>query len=170
MKTHRRIPGRVVVLGLGSNLGDRLETLRNAVLRLESLEGVEVLARSSVYETPPAGGPPQAHYLNAAVLVVTERPLGELVEAALAIERDLGRIRPDPVRWGPRTLDIDVLWCSTETSADPAIEVPHPRLRERPFALVPLLELVPDARDPTNGTRFSELPPARVALDAVAAL
>lgn len=170
MKTPRRIPGRLVALGLGSNLGDRLAILRNASNSIAKLEEIELLARSSVYETPPFGGPPQDAYLNAVLLVATERPLVDLMREGLTIERRFGRVRPDPVRWGPRTLDVDVLWCSTETSDAPEVVVPHPRLRERPFALVPLIEVCPEAHDPRDGTRFKSLDAAGVALARVATL
>ncbi len=133
------------VLGLGSNLGDRLAWLRAAAARLEAPD-VRVIARSHVVETPPAGGPPQGPYLNAAVLVETALDPAALLARALDAERALGRVRPDAVRWGPRTIDIDVLWWSAGSHRREP-EIPHPRLRERPFALQPLLALVPDAAD-----------------------
>ena len=170
MQPLRRISDRLVVLGLGSNLGDRAANLKAAAQAIEILGNVRLVARSSVYETPPAGGPAQADYLNAAVLVETELPFPVLMDAALAIERNLGRIRPDRVRWGPRTLDVDLLWCNLECCDDEATLVPHPRLTERPFALVPLLELCPNASDPRRGIPYSELPAARAEVRRVGAL
>src|SRR5262245_39837193 len=108
---------------------------------LEAETGIVVRARSSLYESPPAGGPPQGDYLNMAVAVETRLAPREVLERALAIERALGRVRPDPVRWGPRTIDIDVLWIDGETIDEPGLTVPHPRLAERAFALRPLLDV-----------------------------
>ncbi len=158
------------VLGLGANLGDRRAALARAAAALGALADVEILGYSRIYETPPAGGPPQPHYVNAAVSLVTSLPPARLHGAALAIERALGRVRPDAVRWGPRLIDIDLLWFSTGAFAAEGLVVPHPRLVERPFALQPLLELVPDARDPLSGARYADLPAARAPIRAVGAL
>lgn len=133
------------VLGLGSNLGDRLQSLRHATVLLDAPD-VRVIAKSHVVETPPAGGPPQGPYLNAALLVVSALTPAALLARVLDTEHALGRVRPDAVRWGPRIIDIDILWWS-EGSHPSEPEIPHPRLRQRPFALQPLLELVPDAGD-----------------------
>lgn len=140
---------RRVVFGLGSNLGDREATLRCGVDGLRRLPGVERWALSSLYETMPVGGPPQGRYLNAAALVITNLPPQTLLEGALRIEAQHGRVRLE--RFGPRTLDIDVLWIEGERVETPSLGVPHPRLTERGFALVPLLEVAPDARDPRTG-------------------
>jgi 2-amino-4-hydroxy-6-hydroxymethyldihydropteridine diphosphokinase len=152
---------RRVVIALGANLGDRAATLHAAVAALRADPGLTVLAESPHYETPPAGGPPQPDYLNAAVLLATALPARVLLDRALAIERTLGRVRPDPIRWGPRTMDLDLLWIEGEVHHEPGLEVPHPRLRERPFALRPLLDVAPDARDPRTGEPYSALPAAR---------
>ena len=149
------------VVGLGSNLGDRLDHLRRAAEALGALPSVRPVGRSKVIETPPAGGPPQPDYLNAAVAIRTALAPRDLLDHALAIERRLGRTRPDPVRWGPRTVDIDLLWAEGEPVDVPGLQVPHPRLSERPFALVPLLQLVPDARDPASGKPYRDLPAAQ---------
>lgn len=159
-----------VVLGLGANLGDRLANLRAATRMLEELGALSIGGRSGVYETAPAGGPPQPHYLNAAVRGQTVLAPEPLLEAALAVERALGRVRPDSIRWGPRTIDIDLLWMSTGSYCAPALTVPHPRLCERPFALRPLLDLVPDAHDPHTRTPYASLDTARCAIQRVASL
>lgn len=151
---------RRVVLGLGSNLGERAATIDAAVAALRSDRALFVRSRSPLYETPPAGGPPQGDYVNAALLVVTALAPRELLDRALAVERSLGRVRPDPVRWGPRTIDIDVLWIEGEAVHEPGLEVPHPRLTIRPFALRPLLDVAPDASDPTTGAPYADLPAA----------
>lgn len=155
---------RRVVIGLGSNLGDRAGNLALAVTRLGDEPGVAVLARSPIYVTPPAGGPPQGDYLNGAVLVLTTLPARELLTRTLAIEHALGRVRPDPVRWGPRTIDLDILWIEGEVHDEPGLTVPHPRLGERAFALRPLLDVVPEAVDPRTGERYAELPASRAPL------
>lgn len=137
-------------IGIGANLGDRLATMREASERLARV--TTVLARSRVLETAPVGGPPQDAFLNAAVLVdYTGSPLA-LLDELLRIERELGRTRD--VRWGPRTIDLDLLWAGDLVVDDPRLVVPHPRLAERAFALVPLLDVVPDARDPRTGQPY----------------
>ncbi len=129
-------------LGLGSNLGDRGANLRAAVDALP-----DVVAVSSVYETDPVGGPEdQGPFLNAVVQLATERSPRQLLEAAAAAEAAAGRVRT--VRWGPRTLDVDVLWVDGASVAEPDLVVPHPRLWERAFVLVPLAELAPDLATP----------------------
>lgn len=144
------------MIGLGSNLGDREANLAAAVSALRTPD-VTVLRRSPVYETPPAGGPPQGDYLNAALLIVTSLSAQDLLERCLAVERSLGRTRPDPERWGPRTIDLDLLWIEGESISEPGLEVPHPRLSERVFALRPLLDVAPDATDFRTGMVFSTL-------------
>ncbi|WP_437632475.1 2-amino-4-hydroxy-6-hydroxymethyldihydropteridine diphosphokinase [Sorangium sp. So ce854] len=148
---------RRVVIGLGSSVGDRLATIRAAIAALDADPDLEVVRESPRYESPPAGGPPQGDYVNAAVLVATSLPAREILERTLAVERSLGRIRPDPVRWGPRTIDLDLLWIEGEAVAAPDLEVPHPRLCERVFALRPLLDVAPDARDPRTARAYASL-------------
>jgi 2-amino-4-hydroxy-6-hydroxymethyldihydropteridine diphosphokinase len=159
-----------VVLGLGSNqpsnLGDPLTLLRRAAELLEERQVLAIEGRSHVVASP-AVGPPQPDYLNAAVIGTTTLAPETLLDAVLAIERMLGRQRPDAVRWGPRTIDIDILWSDAGAYAGPTLSIPHPRLRERSFALQPLLELAPEAIDPHTGARYSELeiaPLPRVAI------
>ncbi len=151
---------RRIVIGLGSNEGDRLSTLTSAVDQLRAHRDLHVLRRSPLYETPPAGGPPQGDYLNGAVLIVTAEPARGILDWLLAIERSLGRVRPDPVRWGPRPIDLDLLWIEGEAVAEPGLYVPHPRLTERTFALRPLLDVAPDAVDFRTGEQLATLPAA----------
>jgi 2-amino-4-hydroxy-6-hydroxymethyldihydropteridine diphosphokinase len=155
---------RRAVLGLGSNLGDRAATIASAIEELRADPDLNVIAQSSTYESPPAGGPPQGDYLNAAVLIETSLPPRAILDRALAIERALGRMRPDTVVWGPRTIDVDLLWIDGEVVAEAGLEVPHPRLAERAFALRPLLDVAPDAQDPRTGQALSSLPAASAAL------
>lgn len=147
-------------LGLGSNVGDRLGHLQAAVDRLHGCERVEVDAVSSVYETEPVGGPPQDHYCNIAVRVATRLSPRRLLAACQDVERQLGRVRT--VRWGPRTIDIDILLYGPRTVDRPDLKIPHPRLTERAFALVPLLEVAPGMTLPdgtTLGAALARLAP-----------
>ena len=130
-------------LCLGSNVGDRAATMATA-LDLMAEAGVTVRARSSLYETPPWGPVPQGPYLNQVAEVQTRLSARDLLALALATERRLGRDRPNEVRFGPRRIDIDILLYANETIAEPDLEIPHPRLMERAFALVPLTEIAPD--------------------------
>lgn len=159
---------RRVVIGLGSNVGDRLAHLDAAVARLRADRALHVLRRSPVYETPPAGGPPQGDYLNAAVLVVTALGAREILDRTLAVEESLGRVRSAETRWGPRTIDLDLLWIEGEAVSEDALTVPHPRLSERAFAVRPLLDVAPDAVDFRTGTAYATLPAAGEALAKVA--
>ena len=135
-------------VGLGSNLGDRLENLRTAVQLLGAQPGVRVVRSSRVYETAPVG-PPQPDYLNAVVEVRTARSVRGMLDACQAVERRMGRVRAE--RWGPRVIDLDLLTYGSEDIAEPDLQVPHPRMHERGFVLVPLLEL--DADPPLPGGR-----------------
>jgi 2-amino-4-hydroxy-6-hydroxymethyldihydropteridine diphosphokinase len=121
--------------------------MREAVTRIRRVAVVR--ARSRVYETAPVGKTDQPSFLNAAIAVEWTRSPIALLDALLAIEKELGRVRSeDTVRWGPRTIDLDVLWIEGLVLDDPRLTVPHPRLAERAFALVPMLEVVPGAIDP----------------------
>lgn len=157
-------PLHKVVLGLGSNLGEREGNIALAMGALAADGAMTLLGAAPLYETPPCGGPPQGDYLNSAVLLETGLGPREVLERALVVERSLGRVRPDPVRWGPRTIDIDILWIEGVSVAEPDLTVPHPRLHERPFALRPLLDLVPLARDPRSGEGYADLPAAAAPL------
>ena len=124
-------------LGLGSNIGDRMKFLQDAVKEIPDLVGV-----SGVYETDPIGGPDQSKFLNIVVELETELDPRGLLNLAQRLERKADRRRE--VHWGPRTLDVDVLWVDGQVVNDPYLIVPHPRMRDRAFVMVPLGELSPD--------------------------
>ncbi|HEX6417608.1 MAG TPA: 2-amino-4-hydroxy-6-hydroxymethyldihydropteridine diphosphokinase [Acidimicrobiales bacterium] len=137
-------PGaRRAFLGLGSNLGDRVRYLRDAV---GTLREVGLVAVSPVYETEPVGGPRgQGPYLNLVVELRTHRPPHELLGLCRRLETAAGRVREE--HWGPRTLDVDVLWIDGTTVDDPELTIPHPRLWDRRFVVAPLHDLAPDLAD-----------------------
>jgi 2-amino-4-hydroxy-6-hydroxymethyldihydropteridine diphosphokinase len=138
------------VLSVGSNLGDRLGTLQGCVQAIARLPDTDVLAVSPVYETVPVGGPAQPAYLNAVLVIRTGLPPGDLLQAAHGIEAAFGRVRAE--RWGPRTLDIDIIDYAGQVSADPELTLPHPRAHERAFVLAPWHDLDPGAELPGHGT------------------
>jgi 2-amino-4-hydroxy-6-hydroxymethyldihydropteridine diphosphokinase len=152
----------VAFLGLGANLGDRLTNLQGAVDLLQDEPGVHVTGSSRVWETTPVGGPPQPDYLNAVIRVETDLSARDLLDAAHRVEARLGRVRAE--RWGARSIDIDVLLFGDETIEESDLVVPHPRLTQRAFVLLPLLELAPDASLP-DGIRLGDL---RVATEGMA--
>jgi 2-amino-4-hydroxy-6-hydroxymethyldihydropteridine diphosphokinase len=132
---------RRAYLGLGSNLGDRLSYLQVAIDGLAETDGITVAAVSPVYASDPVGGPPQEEYLNAVVAVDTSLSARDLLAVARRLEDNAGRDRRE--RWGPRTLDVDVLLVGHELIDEPDLIVPHPRLFERHFVLAPLTDLDP---------------------------
>lgn len=140
------------VIGLGSNLGDRADHLVRAAQRIRELGNV--LRTSALYETSPVG-PPQPDYLNAALRLETNLEPAPLLQALLDVEQSLGRVRHE--RWGARTIDLDVLWCRDVAVAAEGLVVPHAELRVRAFALLPLLDVAPDARDPRDLVPYSEI-------------
>ena len=129
-------------LALGANLGDRFDTLQAAVDALA--DETAIVAVSAIFETEPVGGPAQPDYYNAVVVVDTDVTAVELLELAHRIEAAAGRVRGQ--RWGPRTLDVDVLTYADQRSDDPDLTLPHPRAHERAFVLLPWLDADPDAR------------------------
>jgi 2-amino-4-hydroxy-6-hydroxymethyldihydropteridine diphosphokinase len=137
-------------VGLGANLGPREVTLLRAVDLLAAANGVEVAAVSQLRETEPVGVVDQPPFLNGAVAIETSLTARELLDLLLETERALGRIRGE--RWGPRTVDLDLLLYGEETVDEPGLRVPHPRLAVRRFALEPLAELDPALRIPGLGT------------------
>ncbi|MFH8703845.1 2-amino-4-hydroxy-6-hydroxymethyldihydropteridine diphosphokinase [Streptomyces rubrogriseus] len=158
-------PKRAVV-ALGANLGNRLETLQGAIDALEDTPGVRVKGVSPVYETEPWGVAPdsQPSYFNAVVVLKTTLPPSSLLERAHAVEEAFHRVRDE--RWGPRTLDVDIVAYAEVVSDDPHLTLPHPRAHERAFVLAPWLDVDPEAALPGRG-RVADLL-AAVTRDGVA--
>ncbi len=142
-------------LSLGSNAGDRRAHLDAALRALEALEGVAVTAVSHGYETEPMGDVDQPPFVNIAVEVETDYGPLKLIEAVKRIEADLGR--EPSVRWGPRTIDIDIVLCGDQVIETERLTVPHKGFRNRAFVLVPLAEIAPGAVDPVTGETVAEL-------------
>ena len=139
--------GTEVLIALGSNLGDRAGFLLGGLARLSALDGFELAGLSQVYETEPVGPVGQGPYLNAVLRGRSELTPRELLREMLRIEASLGRLRQQ--RWGPRTLDLDLLDYGGLVLEEPGLRLPHPRLHQRPFVLVPLGDVAPDWRHPT---------------------
>lgn len=142
--------GAAVVLALGSNLGDRLGILQECVNALAAMPEMTVMAVSPVYQTAPIGGPEQPDYLNAVVLGQTTLPPGILLDQLHVLEAAAGRVRT--VRFGPRTLDVDIIAYDAVRSDDPDLTLPHPRAHERAFVLAPWLDVDPEAVIPGRGS------------------
>ena len=158
-----------VFLGLGANLGDRLENLRQGVRDLMSLSGtITVEACSRIYETDPVGILDQPRFLNAVVQIQTSLSPRPLLDRCLEIERGLGRERK--VKWGPRTLDLDVILFGEEQIDEPGLRVPHANLHERAFVLAPLCDLMPEGVHPLTGIPYIDLLAAAPAAGGVRAL
>lgn len=137
-------------IGLGSNLGDSRAIVAQAVQALGGLPGCELLARSADYQTPPWGPVPQPDYINAAVRLRTRLTAADLLDALLATERAFGRMRPGE-RWGPRTLDLDLLLHGDTVSDTEQLKLPHPRIGSRAFVLLPLADIDPELVIPGQG-------------------
>lgn len=133
----------VAVLGLGGNVGDSRKLIAGAIQRLAANSRIEIEDVSALYRTPPWGKTDQPPFLNAAARIETSLQPRTLLNAVLDVERDLGRERTE--RWGPRTIDIDILIFGSVEVDEPWLHIPHPRLTERAFALVPLIDVLPDA-------------------------
>jgi len=142
-------------IGLGSNLGDRELTLRGAIAALDSRERIAVVDVSPLVETAPVGGPPQGPYLNGAAALRTDLGPRELLEALHCVEQMAGRERA--VRWGPRTLDLDLLLYGEMTLDEPDLRVPHPLMHRRLFVLEPLSAIAPEAVHPVLGKTVRQL-------------
>jgi 2-amino-4-hydroxy-6-hydroxymethyldihydropteridine diphosphokinase len=138
-----------VVLAVGANLGDRLGTLQGCVEAIGGLPDTDVLAISPVYETAPVGGPAQPDFLNAVLIAATGLGPYDLLEAVHQIEAAFGRVRAE--RFGPRTLDIDIISYAAQVSSDPVLTLPHPRAHERAFVLAPWHDIDADATVPGRG-------------------
>lgn len=145
-------------IALGSNLsssaGDPEDTLMAAIDAIESLPGTVLEASSSVYRTAPVG-PPQPDYFNACVVISTMTNAPQLMQTLLKIERQFERVRSQ--RWGPRTLDLDLLLFDDVVLDDPLVQIPHPRMADRAFVLMPLTEIVPEWTHPVLGQTIQTL-------------
>ncbi len=144
-------------IGLGSNLGDRAANLAAAVDGLRALPGTRVIAVADVIDTEPVGPIPQGRYLNSAALVHTSLAPRVLLEHLFAIERSRGRDRSREQRWGPRTLDLDLLLYGESTVQEPGLTLPHPRLHERHFVLAPLAQIAGAMTVPPHGRTVRQL-------------
>jgi 2-amino-4-hydroxy-6-hydroxymethyldihydropteridine diphosphokinase len=143
---------RGVFVGLGANLGDPRTTIGTALELLAREDGVDVVAMSALRETDPVGYDDQPRFLNGAAELQTRLDPRELLECLLAIERRLGRVRADGPRFGPRTIDLDLLLYGDRVIDEPGLVIPHPRLHERRFALEPLVDLDPALEIPGRGS------------------
>lgn len=153
---------QVAYIGLGSNVGDSIQALRAAIDALGDLPGTRLLRASRLYRTPAWGRRDQPDFVNAVAALDTRLDARALLDALLALERTFGRDRGgESERWGPRTLDLDLLLYGETTIDQPGLHVPHPHLHERAFVLVPLTEIAPEAVIPGRGT-------VRAVRDAVA--
>ncbi|QSX77333.1 2-amino-4-hydroxy-6-hydroxymethyldihydropteridine diphosphokinase [Agrilutibacter solisilvae] len=155
MNTHT-----VALVGLGANLGDAVATLRHAFQHLDAMPHTRLLRTSRLYRTPAWGRTDQPDFINAVAMLDTALTARELLDAMLDIEHAAGRDRDTGDRWGPRTLDLDLLLFGNQSIDEPGLHVPHPHLHERSFALAPLVEIAPDAMIPGIG-------PARAALASI---
>jgi 2-amino-4-hydroxy-6-hydroxymethyldihydropteridine diphosphokinase len=147
-------PRQQAAIALGANLGDCRATLEGALAALEASPGVRLLTRSRWYRSAPVG-PPQPDYLNGCALLAVALEPEALLERLLATERRFDRVRGE--RWGPRSLDLDLLLMGDRRLSTPRLTLPHPRLRERAFVLVPLAEIAPAWIDPISGRSVAEL-------------
>lgn len=141
-------------LSIGSNIGDRLSHLKIAIRALNLSEGITVLSVSSIYETVPVGYTDQADFLNLATEIETELSAHELLVVCQEIEQEFGRVRD--VRWGPRTVDLDILLYNNDNIETEDLVVPHPRMHMRAFVLIPLLEIAPTIVHPVTRELYSE--------------
>lgn len=151
----------VAYVGLGGNLGDAAATLRDAIVALDGLSGTHLLRASRLYRTPAWGVEQQPDFVNAVAMLETRLAPRALLDQLLEVERAHGRVRDTDQRWGPRTLDLDLLLYGDLVLGEPGLHVPHPQLHLRAFALQPLVEIAPDVAIPGIG-------PARDALAAMA--
>lgn len=142
-------------ISIGSNIEDRFSHLREAVRALHSSSAISVLAVSSIYETAPVGYTEQSEFLNLVIEIETDLGPYGLLEVCQTIENQLGRVRD--IRWGPRTVDLDILLFKNDSIETDNLQIPHPRMHERAFVLIPLLEIAPSVRDPLTEKSYAEL-------------
>lgn len=151
-------------LGLGSNLGNRLAFLRGGRNALLAQSGIDLIGSSAVYETPPVGFTEDSpSFLNAVLAIASSLSPRQLLKHCLAVEDEFGRKRP--LQWAPRTLDVDILLFEDRIISEPDLVIPHPRLHERAFVLVPLAEIAPDYVHPQLGKTIAELATADSSAD-----
>lgn len=148
---------RNIFVGLGANLGDRIATLRRAIEMMDRIPATRCLRVSSFYETAPVGGVPQGAYVNAVCRVESELVPAAFLRVLDAIETALGRDRSREVRWGPRAIDLDVLFWGSARLSGEGLAIPHPRAHERAFVLVPMAELDPAFVHPSLGRTVADL-------------
>ncbi len=148
----RAVTGRVYI-GIGSNLGDRLENIMKAVDQVERY--MKVTARSGIYETEPVGGIRQGMFLNCVIEVLTDIPPHELFDLLKLTEKELGRV--EEVKWGPRLIDLDILTYNDEVVEEKNLTVPHREMHKRRFALIPLQEIAPDFIHPVLKKKIPEM-------------
>jgi len=149
--------GTIALVGLGGNLGDAAATLRQAFQELDALPSTRLLRASRLYRSRAWGRTDQPDFINAVAMLETTLGARELLDAMLGIEHGAGRERHPDERWGPRTLDLDLLLYGDAVMDEPGLHVPHPHLHERAFALVPLVEIAPDAMIPGIGAARAAL-------------
>lgn len=142
-------------LGLGSNIGDRKQQLLKAIDLIGNIKGIKVTKQSSIYETAPIGYTDQPNFLNLCLEIETELSPQQLLKHCLDIEQQLHRVRE--IRWGPRTLDIDILLYSDDIIETDNLSVPHPRMQERAFVLIPLNDIASDKKDPRLNQKIHDL-------------
>lgn len=146
----------IVFIGLGSNLGDRNRNLNQAIDQIRLIPQTKLITVSRFHETDPVGGPPQGKFLNGAAMLETALPPQDLLNAILAIETQLGR-PASREKWGPRVIDLDLLSYGDQILHLPGLEIPHPRMKERPFVLIPLAEIAPEWKHPVLNKTALEL-------------
>ncbi|ANZ34179.1 2-amino-4-hydroxy-6-hydroxymethyldihydropteridine pyrophosphokinase [Staphylococcus carnosus] len=144
-----------VYLGLGSNVGDREHQLKEALRLLDAQQGIKVTRVSSLYETAPVGYVDQPDFLNLCAEIETDLTPQAVLKNGLDIEQQLHRVRKE--RWGPRTLDIDILLYGNKIIEDQDLSIPHPRMAERAFVLIPLQEIAPEAINPRTQTKIKDI-------------
>ena len=151
----------IIAIGIGSNLGPSAQTVRAAARRLAEDPTLRNVRASSLYNSAPVGPIEQPAFVNAVVCAETACAPAEVLANLLALEQSFGRERRE--RWGPRILDLDLLLFGETTLASPGLDIPHPRMFQRGFVLVPLAEVAPDLRDPVSGQTTSQLRDAWIA-------
>lgn len=147
----------IAFIGLGGNVGDAAATLRAAIAELSALPQTQLLRASRLYRTPAWGVQDQPDFINAVAMLETGLAPQPLLQQLLAVERRHGRLRDADLRWGPRTLDLDLLLYGDAVIDEPGLHVPHPQLHRRAFALQPLVEIAPDAAIPGIGSAAAAL-------------